>query len=167
MSIYHRQTLPESWNTVTDRCKVVLFPPSLSGYALQNTPRTAANNLDAKHCPIMNTRSASEYSMFAPAWLLCNLRAQRPSNKGDLDWSVMGEILTVCYTCVDLFLTSFLYHSALLGFVLTLYLMPTQEMKAKIILLLLFTGFSLRSRVKASETMNEIFTELLNTCHAP
>jgi hypothetical protein len=50
----------------------------------------------------MNTRSAREYTMFAPAQLLRNWREQRPSNKGDLDSSVtgrMGESLTRGWTC--------------------------------------------------------------------
>jgi hypothetical protein len=68
----------------------------------------------------MNTRSAREYTMFAPAQLLRNWREQRPSNNGDLDSRVAGEIGIVYYTGVDLLLVSFLYRSVrlLLGFVL-------------------------------------------------
>jgi hypothetical protein len=33
----------------------------------------------------MNTRSAREYTMFAPAKLFRKWREQRPSNRGDLD----------------------------------------------------------------------------------
>jgi hypothetical protein len=40
----------------------------------------------------MNTRSAREYTMLAPAQILRNLRDQRPSNQGDLDSSVTGEV---------------------------------------------------------------------------
>jgi hypothetical protein len=40
----------------------------------------------------MNTRSASEYTMFAPAQLLCDWREQRPSNQGDVDSGVTGEV---------------------------------------------------------------------------
>jgi hypothetical protein len=39
----------------------------------------------------MNTRSACEYTMFAPAQRLRNWLDQRPSNQGDLDSSVTGE----------------------------------------------------------------------------
>jgi hypothetical protein len=50
----------------------------------------------------MNTRSAREYSMLAPAQLLRNWREQRPSNQGDLDSGVTGDIGGVCYTGVGL-----------------------------------------------------------------
>jgi hypothetical protein len=50
---------------------------------------------------------ASEYAMFAPAQILCNLREQRPSNQGDLDSSVTGKVQRVYYTGVDLLLISF------------------------------------------------------------
>jgi hypothetical protein len=48
----------------------VLFGTSSSGYAFLNASRTAANDLDAKKCSRMNTRSDHEYTMFAPAQLL-------------------------------------------------------------------------------------------------
>jgi hypothetical protein len=57
----------------------------------------------------MNTRSAREYIMFAPAQLLRNWCEQRPSNQGNLDSSVTGEVRRVYYTRVDLLLISFLY----------------------------------------------------------
>jgi hypothetical protein len=38
----------------------------------------------------MNTRSAREYTMFAPAQLLRNWRDQRPSNQGVLDLNFTG-----------------------------------------------------------------------------
>jgi hypothetical protein len=38
----------------------------------------------------MNTRSAREYTMFAPAQLLRSWSEQRPSNKNGLDSSVAG-----------------------------------------------------------------------------
>jgi hypothetical protein len=69
----------------------------------------------------MNTRSAREYIMFAPAQLLRNWPEQRPSNKGDLDSSLGGGGgYGVFYTAVDLLLVSFSYHSTelLLGCVL-------------------------------------------------
>jgi hypothetical protein len=58
----------------------------------------------------MNTRSAREYIMFAPAQFLRNWREQRPSNQGDLYSSVMGEAGRVYYTEMDLLLISFLYR---------------------------------------------------------
>jgi hypothetical protein len=52
------QTLPVSRNLAASRCTVVLFGTSLSGYALLNNSRTAANNFDAKECQRTNTPSA-------------------------------------------------------------------------------------------------------------
>jgi hypothetical protein len=49
----------------------------------------------------INTRSAREYSMFAPAQLLRNRPEQRPSNECDFDLSVTGEIGRVYYKGVD------------------------------------------------------------------
>jgi hypothetical protein len=40
----------------------------------------------------MNTRSAREYTIFAPAQLLRIWREQRPSNKDDLDSNVTGDV---------------------------------------------------------------------------
>jgi hypothetical protein len=40
----------------------------------------------------MNTHSAREYTMFTPAQFLHNWHEQWPSNQGDLDSSVMGEV---------------------------------------------------------------------------
>jgi hypothetical protein len=61
----------------------------------------------------MNTRSVREYTaMFAPTQLLRNWREQRPSNKSDIDSSVMWEVGRVYYTGVDLLLISFLYRSS-------------------------------------------------------
>jgi hypothetical protein len=45
----------------------------------------------------MNTRSAREYTMIAPAQLLGKWQGQRPSNKGGLHSSVTGEIGGVYY----------------------------------------------------------------------
>jgi hypothetical protein len=42
------QALPVSHYFVTSRCAVVLFSTSLSGYALLNASRTAANDFDMK-----------------------------------------------------------------------------------------------------------------------
>jgi hypothetical protein len=58
-----------------------------------------------------NTRSAREYTTFAPAQLLRNWREQRPSNRGDIDSTVTVEIGRVYYTGVDLLLISILYCS--------------------------------------------------------
>jgi hypothetical protein len=52
----------------------------------------------------MNTRSAREYNMFAPAQILRNRLEQRPSNKGDLDSSFMGKDGRVYYSGVELLL---------------------------------------------------------------
>jgi hypothetical protein len=46
----------------------------------------------------MNTRSAREYTMFAPAQLLRNWYEQWPNIKGDLDPSVTVEVGGVYYT---------------------------------------------------------------------
>jgi hypothetical protein len=43
----------------------------------------------------INTRSAREYTMFSPTQFLCKWREQRPSNLGDLDSRVTGEVATV------------------------------------------------------------------------
>jgi hypothetical protein len=45
-----------------------------------------------------------EYTLFVPAELLHNLREQRPSNQGELNLSVTGEIAKVCYTGFTLLL---------------------------------------------------------------
>jgi hypothetical protein len=100
------------------RYTVVLFGTFLSGYALLNASRTAENDLSAKSCLRMNTRSAHEFTMFVPAQTLRNWREQRPSNQGDLDSSVTGR-LGEYYTGVNLLLISFLYRrNLLLGCVL-------------------------------------------------
>jgi hypothetical protein len=49
--------------------------------------------------------------MFAPARLLGNWSEQRPSNQGDPDLSVTGEVGRVYYTGVDLLLISFSYRN--------------------------------------------------------
>jgi hypothetical protein len=98
MNTCHRQTLPVSRNFVTPRCNAVLLGTSLSGYALLNASRTAANDFYAKFCSRMNTRSAREYTMFALAWLLRTWREQRPGNQGEYDSSVTGKVGRVCYT---------------------------------------------------------------------
>lgn len=36
--------------------------------------------------------------MFAPAHLLRDWGAQRPSNNGKIDWSVIGKTERLCYT---------------------------------------------------------------------
>jgi hypothetical protein len=108
MSNCHRQTLPVFRYFVTSQCIDVLFGTFLSRYALLNTLQTAENDLDAKQCSRMNTHSAREYTMFASAQFLRNWREQRPSNKGDLDSSVTGEVRSVYYTGADLLLIQFL-----------------------------------------------------------
>jgi hypothetical protein len=85
-------------NFVISRCIVVIFGTSLSRYVLLNASRKAANDFNAKYCSRMNTRSALEFTMFAPAHLLRNWREQRLSNKGDLDSSVTGVAWRVHYT---------------------------------------------------------------------
>jgi hypothetical protein len=56
----------------------------------------------------MNTHSALEYTMFAPAQLLRNWHEQQPSNKADLDSTVMGSLGESITWGVDLLLISFL-----------------------------------------------------------
>jgi hypothetical protein len=58
--------------------------------------------------------------MFTSAQRLCNWREQRPSNQGDLDLNVTGEVGRVNYAGVDLLLGLFLYRATklLLGSVL-------------------------------------------------
>jgi hypothetical protein len=46
----HRQTLPKSQNFLTNRCIVVLFGNSLTGYALLHASRTAANENERSFC---------------------------------------------------------------------------------------------------------------------
>jgi hypothetical protein len=79
----------------------------LSGDALLNASRKAANNYDAKFCSRMNIHSAHEYTTFAPAQLLHNWHEQQPSNQGNLDLSVMGEVERIYYMGMDLLLISF------------------------------------------------------------
>jgi hypothetical protein len=57
----------------------------------------------------MNTRSASEYTMMAPAQLLRNWRDQRPRNQGDLYSDVMGQDERVYLHAGDLILVSFFF----------------------------------------------------------
>jgi hypothetical protein len=52
----------------------------------------------------MNTRSARQYTMFAPAQRLRNWHEQRPSNLGNYDLSVSEKVGRVYYTGVDLLL---------------------------------------------------------------
>jgi hypothetical protein len=59
----------------------------------------------------MSTRSAREYTMFAPAQVLRNWHEQRPSNQDYPDSSVIGEVGIVYYTGVHLLLISFLCRS--------------------------------------------------------
>jgi hypothetical protein len=74
-------------NFVTSRYSV-----SLSGYAVLNASRTATNDFDIKECSRTNTRSAREYTMFAPAQLLRKRFEQRPSKQDDLDSSFTGKV---------------------------------------------------------------------------
>jgi hypothetical protein len=98
---------------------IVLFGTSLSGYALLNASRTAANNFDAKWSSRMNTRSAREGTVFASAHLMRKWREQRPSNLFTLtrvSWGFWKSLLHG----VDLLLVEFLYLNTwlLVGFVL-------------------------------------------------
>jgi hypothetical protein len=116
MTACYIQTLPVSRNVVTSRCIVVLFGTSLSGYTLLNASRTAANDFGWKQCSRMNTRSAREYTVFAATQLLLKWREQWPSNKGDLDSNVTGEVGRVYYTGMDLLPISCLYRSTWMMF---------------------------------------------------
>jgi hypothetical protein len=75
---------PVSQNGI-NRCPPVLIGTSLSGYALLHASGTAPDDFDAMSCSRTNIRSAREYSTFAAAQLLRNLREVRPSSHGDLD----------------------------------------------------------------------------------
>jgi hypothetical protein len=77
--VFPSQTLNASSN-VSNLC-IVLFGTSFSGYASLNASRTTTNDFVAKQCSRLNTRSARECTMFAPAGVHL---------QGDLDWSVMG-----------------------------------------------------------------------------
>jgi hypothetical protein len=55
--------------------------------------------------------SAREYAMFAPAEFLGNWREMRPSNEGNLDSNITGEVGSVYYTGMDTLLISFMYRS--------------------------------------------------------
>jgi hypothetical protein len=73
-----------------------LFPvvnTSLSGYALLNALQTAADDFDVKQSSKMNTCSAREDTMFAPAQLLSNWCEQRPGNQSDLDLVLWGKLV--------------------------------------------------------------------------
>jgi hypothetical protein len=94
MGFFDRQTLSVSWSFVD-------FLGSVSsGCALLCASRTAGTDLDAKQCSRMSTNFAREYTVFAPAQLLCNWREQRPSNQGD-HWLEChrGESVTCWWTC--------------------------------------------------------------------
>lgn len=54
-------------------------------------------------CSWMSMCYAHEYTVFAPAQLLLNWHVQWPSNLGDLDLGVMGEVCREYYVGVDLF----------------------------------------------------------------
>jgi hypothetical protein len=69
----------------------------MSRYALLNVSRAASNDFDAKYCSRMNTLSGREYIQFPFAQLLSNWHEQRPSNQGDLDSNVTGDIGRVYY----------------------------------------------------------------------
>jgi hypothetical protein len=47
---------------------------------------------------MLNTRSARQYAVFGTAQLWRNWREQRPSNHGDLDPSITGDVGRGCYT---------------------------------------------------------------------
>jgi hypothetical protein len=59
----------------------------------------------------------NEHIVCSPAQLLRNWREQRPSYKGDLDLSVVGETGRVLHA-VNLLLASFLYFVIIFGLVL-------------------------------------------------
>jgi hypothetical protein len=75
--------------------RIVLFVTSLSGYALLNTSRTAANDFDTKEYLELNTRSACEYTLLALTELLGIWRQQQPSNQGDFDSRARTETASV------------------------------------------------------------------------
>jgi hypothetical protein len=52
------------------------------GCALRNSSRTA-DDFDAKQCPRVNSRSAHEYTMLAPAELLLECREERSLYRGN------------------------------------------------------------------------------------
>jgi hypothetical protein len=59
----------------------------------------------------MNTSSAREYIIVAPAQLLRNWCEQRPSNQCYFPSGVTTEIRGVCYTGMDVLLILFLLHT--------------------------------------------------------
>jgi hypothetical protein len=63
----------------------------------------------------MGTRSDREYTMVSHAQILRNWSEQRPSNNGDLDWSVTGDG-RVYHTSMDLLLITFFYRNMWLMF---------------------------------------------------
>jgi hypothetical protein len=81
---FHRNFVTSQW--------VVLFSNSLSGYALLNALWREANDFNIKWCLKTHPRSAPEYTMFALAQLLRNWCDRQPSNNGDLELSVTGEV---------------------------------------------------------------------------
>jgi hypothetical protein len=64
----------------------------LLGQTIPNASRTAADNSDETVCWTMNTCSAHQYTMDAPAQILRNWREQRPSSQGDVKPNVAGRL---------------------------------------------------------------------------
>jgi hypothetical protein len=73
------------------------FGTSISAHTLLNAVRRAANDVDAKYCSRIDIYSTREYTMFVLTQHFGSHCEQRPSNRGDLDVSMTGELGTVCY----------------------------------------------------------------------
>jgi hypothetical protein len=95
MSTYHGQTIPVSRNFIIGRCIVVLFGTSLSGYALLNASRTAANDFDTKYCSRTNTRS--HLHNFRATGVSSGLATRVTLTRVSRDW--LGESITRGWTC--------------------------------------------------------------------
>jgi hypothetical protein len=80
----------------------------LSGHALLNDSRAAANDFDAKKCSPMNIRSARQYTMLARAKLLRNCQQLQPSNQGNIT-RVSRRKLGESITSAEQLLISFMY----------------------------------------------------------
>lgn len=89
-----------SRNFVTSRSVVALLGTSLSGCALLNASLSGSRRFrcgemfENVHVLLLNT----------PCFYMCNRHEQRPSNQGDVDFVVTGEIGRIYYIGVDLFL---------------------------------------------------------------
>jgi hypothetical protein len=99
MRICHRQTLPVSRNFCYQSvyCRLIrdfLFKTRIASCFTNSSKRFRC---EVGQYSRMNTRCARGYNILAPAQPLRSWREQRPSNHGEIDSSVTGEVGRVYY----------------------------------------------------------------------